>query len=55
MKEGTKFSILVAAFLLFHFVPIAVPIVVASLGAGLTLLQDEYLAHTFLSMTSYYL
>ncbi len=45
MKEWTKFSILVAAFLVFYFAPIDAPIMLASLGAGLTLLQEYARLH----------
>jgi hypothetical protein len=45
MKEWMKFSILVAAFLLFYFAPIDAPVVIASIGAGLTLLQEYARLH----------
>jgi uncharacterized membrane protein YraQ (UPF0718 family) len=45
MKEWTKFSILVGAFLLFYFAPIDAPIIITSLSAGLTLLQEYARLH----------
>jgi len=45
MKEWTKCSILVAAFLLFYFAPIDAPIVLTVLGAGLALLQEYAQLH----------
>jgi hypothetical protein len=45
MKEWMKFSILVAAFLLFYFAPIDAPVVIASIGAGLALLQEYARLH----------
>lgn len=45
MKEWVKFSILVAAFLLFYFAPIDAPVVIASISAGLTLLQEYARLH----------
>lgn len=45
MKESVKFSILVAAFLILYYAPIDAPIVTASIGAGLTLLQEYARLH----------
>jgi uncharacterized membrane protein YraQ (UPF0718 family) len=45
MKEWMKFSILVAAFLLFYYTPIDAPVVIASIGAGLALLQEYTRLH----------
>lgn len=45
MKEWIKFLILVAAFLLFYYAPIDAPVVVASISAGLTLLQEYARLH----------
>jgi len=45
MKEWMKFSILVAAFLLFYYAPIDAPIVIASISGGLKLLQEYARLH----------
>lgn len=45
MKEPVKFLILVAAFILIYFAPIDAPVVIASIGAGLTLLQEYARLH----------
>jgi uncharacterized protein len=45
MTEWRKFSILVAAFLLFYFAPVDAPIVLTSFGAGLTLLKEYARLH----------
>ena len=45
MKEWLKFSALTAAFLLLYFAPIDAPIVISSLSAGLTLLQEYARLH----------
>lgn len=45
MKEWLKFSFLVAAFLLFYYAPIDAPVVVDSISAGLTLLQEYARLH----------
>jgi uncharacterized membrane protein YraQ (UPF0718 family) len=45
MKEWTKFSILVGAFLLFYFAPIDAPVITTSLKAGLSLLQEYARLH----------
>lgn len=45
MKEWTKFVLLVAAFSVFYFVPLTAPVVLNSLSAGLTLLQEYARLH----------
>ena len=45
MKEWTKFVLLVAAFSVFYFIPLTAPVVVNSLSAGLTLLQEYARLH----------
>ena len=45
MKEWHKFALLAAAFVIFYFAPIDAPIVLTSLGAGLTLLQEYARLH----------
>lgn len=45
MKEWTKFSVLAGAFLLFYFAPMDAPIVISSLSAGMTLLQEYARLH----------
>lgn len=45
MKEWMKFSLLAAAFLLFYYAPIDAPVVIASISAGLTLLQEYARLH----------
>jgi len=45
MKEPVKFLILVASFILLYFAPINAPVVIASIGAGLTLLQEYARLH----------
>jgi uncharacterized protein len=45
MKEWQKFTLLVAAFLIFYFAPIDAPVVLTAFGAGLTLLQEYARLH----------
>lgn len=45
MKEWQKVLVLVGSFLLFYFAPIDTPVVVASISAGLTLLQEYARLH----------
>jgi hypothetical protein len=45
MKEWTKLLILVGAFLVFYFAPVSGPVAVASISAGLMLLQEYAQRH----------
>lgn len=45
MKEWQKLLLLIGSFLIFYFAPIDTPVVVASISAGLTLLQEYARLH----------
>lgn len=45
MKEWMKFALLSAAFVVFYFAPIDAPIVLQSIGSGLTLLHEYARLH----------
>lgn len=45
MKEWMKFSLLAGVFLLLYFAPINAPVILSSLNAGLTLLQEYARLH----------